>query len=390
MPVHKNVKLLTWFNFCLDFRLYDAIAIIYFAQVTGSYALGLGIFSISTVSSAIFEVPTGVFSDLIGRKMTLVLGAIFSTLSVGLYAVGGSFWVLALGALMGGLSFSLFSGNNEAFIYDTLQEEGRIDEYTTVYGKTGSMFQFALASSALLGSLVLGLESFKWVLWLSVIPQVVGIILALQMTEPKRHYKDIETNVFSHLKESFKVFRDNFKLRMLSFAQILDRGLGEAMHQFTPAFLATLWPVWAIGLARVLSHLFAALGMRVAGRLVKKYGEIKLLVGSYIPSWIVGILITAFPTVATPLINSATSLPFGFANVARNNLFQKEFTDRQRATIASLNSLAGSLLFAVLAVVFGIYADKYGARIALLTGQFVSIISLYFYYRLSKANKITS
>ena len=109
--VENNIKLLTWFNFCLDFRLYDAVAIIYFAHVTGSYALGLTVFSIASVSSALFEVPTGVFSDLIGRKMTLLLGAIFSTLAVVFYAVGGSFWVLALGSLFNGLSFALFSGS---------------------------------------------------------------------------------------------------------------------------------------------------------------------------------------------------------------------------------------------------------------------------------------
>lgn len=389
MDVYKNVKLLTWFNFCLDFRLYDAIAIIYFAQVTGSYALGLSIFSIGSVSAALFEVPTGVFSDLIGRRMTLVLGAISSTLSVVLYAIGGSFWILALGALSHGLSFALFSGNNNAFLYDTLKEAGKENEYAVAYGKTGSMFQFALATSALLGSLILGVESIKWVLWLSVIPQLVGIVLAFLMTEPKRYYKDIETNVFSHIRESFRAFRKNFKLQMLSLAQIIDYGLGEALHQFSPAFLATLWPVWAIGLARVLNHLCAAVGMRIAGGLIKKYGEIKLLIRSYIPSWIVGIIATTFPTAATPLIGSVLSLPFGFANVARNSLLQQEFTDRQRATIASLNSLAGSLLFAVLAVVLGVYADKYGPRIALLTGQIVSITTLYFYFRISKANKIS-
>lgn len=387
---NKNIKLLTWFNFCLDFRLYDAVAIIYFAQVTGSYALGLTIFSIGSISAALFEVPTGVFSDLIGRKMTLLMGAVASTLAVGLYAVGGSFWVLALGSLFNGLSFALFSGNNNAFIFDTLKETGKEQEYAKVYGQTGSMFQFALAASALVGSFVLGVESFKWVLWLSVIPQVIGMVLVSLMTEPKKHYKNIDTNIFSHVKESFKLIKDNFKLRMLSFAQILDYGLGEALHQFSPAFIATLWPVWAIGLARVLNHLCAAIGMRVAGGLIKKYGEIKLLISSYTPSWVIGVLAIAFPTVASPLIGSVLSLPFGFANVARNGLLQQEFTDKQRATIASLNSLAGSLLFALLAVVFGIYADKYGPRIALLTGQIISIISLYFYLKISKANKTTA
>ena len=35
----RNIRLLTWFNFCDDFRVYNAVAIVYFAAVTHSYAL---------------------------------------------------------------------------------------------------------------------------------------------------------------------------------------------------------------------------------------------------------------------------------------------------------------------------------------------------------------
>jgi hypothetical protein len=59
MKLHKNIKLLAWFNFFTDFKLYPPVAIIYFARVSGSYALGMSIFAITQLASAIFEVPTG-------------------------------------------------------------------------------------------------------------------------------------------------------------------------------------------------------------------------------------------------------------------------------------------------------------------------------------------
>jgi len=37
-------KLLSLFNFLLDFRFYSPIAIIYFTKVSGSFALGMGVF----------------------------------------------------------------------------------------------------------------------------------------------------------------------------------------------------------------------------------------------------------------------------------------------------------------------------------------------------------
>ena len=144
MPIHRNIKLLSWFNFCLDFRIYGAIAILYFVEITGSYALGLSIFSIGNLASSLFEVPTGIFSDLVGRKMTVVIGQIASIFAVLCYAIGGSFAMLALGAVLEGLSFSFFSGNNSALLYDSLKEDNSEAEYSKYEGKTSSMFQFAL------------------------------------------------------------------------------------------------------------------------------------------------------------------------------------------------------------------------------------------------------
>ena len=119
--MHRNIKLLTWFNFFTDFKLYAPIAILYFTQITGSFALGMSIFSIAYVTSAIFEVPTGVLSDYIGRKRTVVFGALCSVLCVTLYAIGGSYWMLTLGALLQGLSRAFYSGNNDALLHDTLK-----------------------------------------------------------------------------------------------------------------------------------------------------------------------------------------------------------------------------------------------------------------------------
>ena len=98
--VHKNIKLLSWFNFFTDFKLYAPVAIIYFAKVSGSYTLGMSVFSITMLAAAFFEVPTGIFSDLIGRRKTVVFGALSSVLCVIFYAIGGTYLFLVIGAIL--------------------------------------------------------------------------------------------------------------------------------------------------------------------------------------------------------------------------------------------------------------------------------------------------
>ncbi|HBO10654.1 TPA: hypothetical protein DD448_01765, partial [Candidatus Collierbacteria bacterium] len=57
-----NVRLLKIFNFLIGFSLFAPLAIIYFSRVSGSYTLGASIFGITMLASAIFEVPTGIWS----------------------------------------------------------------------------------------------------------------------------------------------------------------------------------------------------------------------------------------------------------------------------------------------------------------------------------------
>lgn len=153
----RNVRLLTWFNFFSDFRPYNPVAILYFAHVTGSFATGLAVFSVQSISASVFEIPTGVWSDMMGRRKTMISGAFFGLLSLIFYALGGSFVVLACGAVMAGLAESLFSGNNNALLYDSLAQDKKESRYGEISGKVNSMFQLALGNSVLLVFLILAL-----------------------------------------------------------------------------------------------------------------------------------------------------------------------------------------------------------------------------------------
>ena len=95
-----------------------------------------------------------------------------------------------------------------------------------------------------------------------------------------------------------------------------------------------------------------------------------------------GITAIAVANAASPLLYALTSLPYGPANVASSSLMQQAFTDRQRATIASLGAFAGNLFFAVAMFCLGSFADRVGLRFALLTAEILSIPTFAIYWRL--------
>jgi MFS family permease len=334
------------------------------------------------VSAAIFEVPTGIISDLVGRKKTVILGAVNSLLCLIFYAIGGSYFVLFTGAILQGLSRAFYSGNNDALLYDTLKENKKEHEFHFYLGKTSSMFQAALAIASLAGGFMANI-SFGLVMWASVIPQIFTTIFAFMLSEPKIVEKG-NANIYEHLKTSLKLFLDNMKLRLLTGASVLSFSLGESAFFLRSAFVNTLWPIWAVGISYTISFVGGTLSFWFSGKAIEKYTPLKILKFEIIYNRIVNFIALLFPTVISPALMSSTSLTYGMGSVAKSTLLQKEFSDKQRATMGSLNSFAGSIAFGVFSFCLGIIADNFGLIIPLVIVQIFLIIPLLFYKEIAK------
>ncbi|MBU1031742.1 MFS transporter [Patescibacteria group bacterium] len=380
MSVHRNIKLLSLFGFLQGFSLYSAVLVIYFANVTGSYALAMSIFSITFISLAIFEIPTGIYSDMIGRRKTVILGAIAFLIATIFYAIGHSYLILAIGAIFEGLARSFFSGNNNALLYDSLAEEQKTDKYANYLGKISSAGQAALAIGAVLGGFIANI-SLGLVMWLSVVPNIFLVITALNLIETQKHFKE-SANIYSHLKESFNQFKTNYKLRLLSLSSITTFAFGESGFQFQPIFIRSLWPLWAVGISRSFSFLGGALSFYFAGPIIKKFKALNILIVYNLFNRLLNFTALLFPSIASPAIMSASSLSYGTTQVAKSTLLQKEFTNEQRATLGSINSLAGSLLFGVVSFLLGLFADILGPIKALLIIQLLLFLPLGIYWKI--------
>lgn len=376
--IRRNIRLLAYFNFLLNFCPYAPIMVIYFERITDSYTLAMSVLAVTMLSAALWEVPSGIFSDRVGRRNTIIAGAAASLAAVTCYAIGGTYAMLIAGAICDGLARSLYSGNNDALLYDTLREMDARSEYAYHLGRVSSAFQFALAISALLGGL-LATISLTLVMWLSVIPQVLLLFVSFRFVEPQVAIEK-SANVFAHLRDALQNIVKNRRLRMLSIGQIIGYGLGEADFLFRTVFIESLWPLWALGLARTLSNITAAMSFYFAAWLQQRFGEKRLLLGGIALSNFTNVIAIVWASVVSPALMGATSIFYGVNTVALNNMKQREFSDAQRSTMGSLTAFGGSLLFAVVSTTIGWLADQYGVRVALLISTSLSITPLCFYW----------
>lgn len=386
MNIEKNISTLKWFTFFDGFGLYAPLAIIYYSKITGSFALGISVFSVEMLSAALLEVPTGIFSDKIGRKRTVILGAICGVTYITLYTVASNYVFLFIGAVIAGLARSFYSGNNNALLHDTLLELKQVDKFPLHLGKVGSMEQMALGISAVLGGII-ATRSLRATFGITILSQLICLGLSLRLIEPAVHTKE-SGNIYAHLIVAIKEFFTNKKLRLLTLASSTTYALGESSFQFRSAFYQMLWPVWAIGLAQALSNLGASISFNYSGRILKKFGALKSLVVGSSYGRVANIIGTAFPTVFSPIIMSSSSLLYGLQNVAKESLLQKEYKQQQRATMGSLNSFAGSILFAIVSISLGTIADALNPAKALLIMTFVSVFTIIFYLLIARHDRI--
>jgi hypothetical protein len=101
-----------------------------------------------------------------------------------------------------------------------------------------------------------------------------------------------------------------------------------------------------------------------------------MLLAARIIGRVMHVIALVFPGKVSPVLFSSTSLLFGVSVVSSESIMQKRFSDTERATMGSVKSFAGSLLFAIFAPLLGLAADAWGPITALLASQAVMVIPI--------------
>ncbi|OAI43539.1 hypothetical protein AYO38_10665 [bacterium SCGC AG-212-C10] len=136
------------------------------------------------------EVPTGAIADRYGRRASLCLGALAQAVAVLVFGLATNYVVLLLSYLAWGISFTLFSGADAAFLYDTLKALGRERDYSRIFGRSWA----AMSAGSITGTL-LGAPLAAWTnLWFPIVLSSVFVLAAfavsLSFREPPQTEED--------------------------------------------------------------------------------------------------------------------------------------------------------------------------------------------------------
>jgi MFS family permease len=111
-----------------------------------------------TAGMVLFEVPTGIVADTIGRRASYLLGTITLTVATLLYVllwqVEAPFWQWAVVSILIGLGFTYFSGALEAWLVDALGATGFEGDLEAVFGRGQVVTGAAMLAGSVGGGLI--------------------------------------------------------------------------------------------------------------------------------------------------------------------------------------------------------------------------------------------
>src|SRR6186997_2221219 len=111
-----------------------------------------------TAGMVLFEVPTGIVADTVGRRASYLLGTLTLAASTLLYVLlwqlEGPFWAWAVVSILLGLGFTFFSGAVEAWLVDALTATGFTGAMETVFGRGQIVGGVAMLTGSVAGGFI--------------------------------------------------------------------------------------------------------------------------------------------------------------------------------------------------------------------------------------------
>jgi MFS family permease len=345
-----------------------------------------------TAGMLIFEIPTGVVADTVGRRASYLIGTVTLAGTTALYWMlwvwESPFWAWAIVSVLLGLGFTFFSGAVDAWLVDALRATGYHGSLETVFGRAQIVGGIAMLSGSVLGGVIaqvtdLGIPFLVRAGILAIMIVVAALLMHDIGFTPERGEGPIQATrtVF---RASVKYGLGNAPVRWLMFASPFTAGVGIYVFYALQPYLLELW---GDDQAYTVAGLAAALlsGAAIVGGAIAPW--VRKLFHRRTSSILLATISSALVLLGLGLVRNfwlaiALVAVWGIASAIDDPVHRAYLNDmipsKQRATVLSFDSLMGSGGGVVFQPVLGRVADVGGYGASLLWSGVITAIAVPF------------
>jgi len=354
--LNLNIRLYPWFRAASDGHAWITVFFLYMSQSLPLEQI-IELSAVYYLSVFMLEVPSGYFSDRIGRRRTLLIAAGSLIAAYCCFIVGAGFWWFAAGQFLLAMGIAMQSGTDTAFHYDSLKALDREQEYAEREAKA-EQWGLAMLAVATLSGGVLGLIDLRLAYVFSLCSAAVMAWLVWRFSEPA-HAEET-----SAIPQSFARVVWDCCLRLrdpvlgwIFLVVIVLYAMAHIVFEFYQPYItllqlplleaATQAPLIS-GIVISISMFGGAVGARASIAWQLRLG----LVGVLAAAMLIQLGIVAAMAVAlSPAVLALVCLrnfPMSLVHAPVRAAIAPRIERRQRATYLSLQGLAERLFFALL------------------------------------------
>lgn len=390
-----------WKLYCIraarSFMLAIPVIVLFFKENGMSMQQVFLLQALFSVAVIVLEIPTGYFADLFGRKRSILIGGAFASLGFVVYSLSYGFWGFLLAEIILGIGMSFVSGADSAMLFDTLLVLEREYEYKHFSGRSCSLGMFAEGIASIVGGL-LALVSLRFPLYCDAITILVIIPLANSLLEPPRKKNRIQQSMF---KEIWQIMRHSFEemCRLVRYS-LHEHGEMKWLIVYSALVSAsTLTMVWFIQVYLVATKvpvslfgiIWASL-LFVAALVAFRVHDIEKFLGRKMSLVIMIILpvagyflLSSFWQWWSGIFIALFYFTRGINNSITEDYINGLVSSDVRATILSIKSLVGRLMFSIIGPVVGWVNDAASLKAALISSGLIFLtlgtVALFFMQR---------
>ncbi len=312
--------------------------------------------AVFTVGVFVFEVPSGYFADVLGRRFSLILAALFWVLGFSAYARARSFAGFAGAELLLAFGASLRSGTDAALVFDSLKEVGAQAEFARYQGRVDLASRIGGALASVAGGM-LGAARLELPVYLNIATAALMLLTALGFTEPRRSRPPYENPLKGIGRVVARCAADAGLLLPMLLSGLMTAvgivGLWSYLLLFQKSGLSTA----VTGVLFAAFQLASGLGAQRSARIERWLGARRT--AALFPLVGAGFLAVAVwpraPVCAAAMLGNA--FVWGLSGPLLMARINARASSDVRATVISVGSMAGRLFYTLLAPAVGRLAD---------------------------------
>ena len=327
--------------------------------------------AIYSITIVVLEIPSGYLADVIGRRKTLILGAIFGTMGFTTYSLSFGFTGFLIAEIILGIGQSCISGADSAMLYDSLLDRGEEKKYTRFEGRITSLGNVAEAVAGILGGLLAGI-TIRAPYIAQAFVAFIALPSAITLVEPVRKTLLIKGGMMEIVKIArFALITDRPLRRNILFSAITGTATLTMAWFAQPFFEYTLIDIAWFGILWTTLNLTVAITSYTAHYFEKQLGQRGsiLLIALLIP---LGYLaLSRFHQPIGLIVLYLFYLVRGYATPVLKDYINRITASHIRATVLSVRNFIIRLLFALTGPLLGWVKDIYSLPQALTLAGFI-------------------